>query len=82
MEFPRVFFTAKTWEEKAQACANAVGVEKVIVISERGGSGSMVKGSNPSHALLDHHSRRRANDGATLPFRSVVLILSPGRSGS
>jgi len=32
MEFPRVFFTAKTWEEKAQACANAVGVEKVIVI--------------------------------------------------
>jgi hypothetical protein len=25
MEFPRVFFTAKTWEEKAQACDNACG---------------------------------------------------------
>jgi hypothetical protein len=31
------------------------------VISKRGGSGAVVKGRNPSHALLDHHSRRRAH---------------------
>jgi len=30
--------------------------------------------------LLDHHSRRRANhDGATLPFRSAVLLLPAGQ---
>jgi RNA polymerase sigma-70 factor (ECF subfamily) len=35
----------------------------------------VVKGRNPFHALLDHHSRRRANhDGATFSFGSVVLL--------
>src|SRR5437870_9458163 len=37
----------------------------------------------PWHVLLDDHSRRCANhDGATFPFRSVVLLFPPGRSGS
>src|ERR1700687_950701 len=58
--------------------------EKVAGISRLNGSKSMVKeGGSSCHALLDHHSRRRANhDGATLPFRSAVLLLPPGRAGS
>ena len=59
-----------------------VGVEKVTVIGKRSGGRSVVKGSNPYHALLHHHSRRRADhDGATFPFRSIVLLLPTGRSG-
>lgn len=37
-----------------------------------------IRRSNSFRALLDHHCRRCANhDGATLPFRGVVLLLSP-----
>jgi SAM-dependent methyltransferase len=44
---------------------------------------SSYQGGVPAHAVLDHHSRRRTHhDGATLPFRSVVLLLPSGRSSS
>jgi len=69
--------------EEAQLSKTGVGVEKVTVIGRLNGSRSVVKGRNPCHALLNHHSRRRAHhDGATRSFGSAVLLLPPGRSGS
>src|SRR2546428_801500 len=60
-----------------------VGVEKVTVICRPRWSRSMLQGRNRVHALLDFRSRRLAHhDGATHPFRSLVLLLPAGRSGS
>ena len=55
------------YTHNAQRLKSPVGVEKVTEISRLNGGKSVVEeGELPRHALLDHHSRRRANhDGAT-----------------
>jgi Cu/Ag efflux protein CusF len=65
------------------ACRNIA--ISLTVISKRSGSRNVVKGSNPYHAVLDHHSRRRANHfmaAMTMPCQvkdaSILEETSPG----